>query len=312
MKSSQSAELRRTVLDTLRQRDEQSPPPSHADRFKIASQGLQIDAWALDPTELQDIAQDSNPENISTLLELSRAYADGVKTASSRSVSPGAALHFLNRFVDSVDVIYQNPAIKESLKQFSTHEGSDSLRNMPKEMARDMIKGIRSSAAPFFTGEKRKKLHEKASNISNNYIQSAESDNETTSLMLIEDQLGRSLHDSKLLDWGVVNDQLKTLIDSTKESNPERLATVLMWLRARESEMGNIEMRDVSQVLSHEYRELLVNHPDYAHKYSIQGEVGRLRMQRIKLAVFPILSLMSTRTKDELYQRIMKWDESDS
>lgn len=281
-------------------------PPGYEVQWRTAAEVLPIKDWRRDFSELQWVAEDEG--KLTTLLELSRMYVDGVKTASARAISPGAALYYLSELVDGVEVIYLNPAVREGIARYTP-----SLDLMRVEMSRDMVKGVRDAGVPFYSGAERENLLRVASEISEQSIKKMERPNTPEekalmALLTIEEQVALS-NASKLARWDIVTQALPEFIAGYTQGtgrNYDRVAAVLTTLKAREWEIRLFGSSRDAEIVSDTYQEHVAGKSRYQEDLHAEGM--KLRLRRVKNMVLPVMSSGSP-IKGSLYERMLKWGE---
>lgn len=279
-------------------------PITPIEKLEIVSSGLDVAGWKNDPAELEWIAE--HPEKLLLLLELTHVYVDANSTLSSWSITPGVATDLLLKATEAVEVVYHNKAVQQGIK-----ENREPFRGIAIEMCEDKAKLLRSAAIPFYRGSQRERLLEVATGIVGVGLQeeTGQSDEKEglSALLQIEEQLAIS-ESGRLADWSIVERELPALVSIHGKNNPERLATILMQLSARDVEIL-VGSASLNRTVKEECREIRSVHPSYQEKYSVMNERGRRLLKFIKTELTPLLSVGMEEQKNTLYTTLLSWGE---
>lgn len=278
-------------------------PITPAEQLGLVSRGLDVAGWKDDPMELFWIAED--PARLLVLLELARGYVDASKTLSARAIPPSVALNLLLKATEAVEVVYHNEKIQRVIEM-----NPGLLGAMAIEMLRDKAKLLRSAAAPFYMNGEREHLLEVAGGIMGRGLRETDQPNEKEglyALLQIEEQLAISAS-GRLADWSIVERELPTLVSIYGKNNPERLATILMQLSARDVEIL-VGSASLNRTVKEELQKILDQHPNCASKYNVMAERRRRLLQLFKMGLTPTLSIGMRSEKEALYKRLLSWEK---
>ena len=271
---------------------------------EIVSQTQIAQGW-LDNAKLGEAID--TPEGLQLVVELARLYVDATKNLSNSKLFPHAAISLLEQAISVVDVVYEASGVRES-PVFK----SERLRDQSK-----VVEGL----AQLFTGKKRDELIKKSISLNEEAgkVPPAHEGDSGPVTARIEAELLRADYAMGVPNWESATNNYAELWrihnpkgdhrnTEGKYPNNHRLATVGMWLATRGEEAGR---EDLVELGTEGFEKAIKSARENGKplNLSIERERRKMGLKRLKIKIFGLLSqYVGPNTKNDLYERVMKWN----
>lgn len=240
------------------------------------------------------------PEGLQRVVDLARLYVDATKNLANSKLFPHAAIALLDQAIGVVDAVYETSGVRES-PVFK----SERLRDQSK-----LAEGL----ALLFVGKERDELIKKsiALNEEAGKVAPANEGDSGPVTARIEAELLKADYEMGVPNWESAMNNYAELwrIHNPKGKYPSnhRLATVGMWLATRGEEAGR---EDLVKLGTDGFENAIKSARGNGEplSLSIEQERKKIGLKRLKRKAFGLLSqYVSPTTKNDLYERVMKWN----
>lgn len=246
-----------------------------------------IGLGTIDETEIAKMAND--PEQRAILACLARIQVDALKTVANQTKWPHQALPPLEQAAKTINLIYRNEELRGNLEGVERdHLGRKHhfLAEMPRDEAKTLF-----AAAALYNLRQADSLIERGEQVLAATYNSLPDSHPTKALIGIELQLSRAGRGIQI-DGRNLLENFGRLVETDRETNLHRVATVASWLTAWGEKIGDEEVKNMGFRV---FTEIVSQHPEW--QFMTEHERRKIAKQQLRRLVFRMLTPVTTRAE---------------